>query len=245
MLARGGPDGLRIYAIGDVHGRLDLLELMFERIDADRARHPGRAHVEIALGDLIDRGPDSKGVIDLCIARKASRGLTALRGNHDQYMLGALSGPAGIGRWLDWGGVEALASYGVVTGDPALADHAVLARAMPKIVPEAHQAFLRAMPLSIRHGDLFFAHAGIRPGVPLEDQSAEDLTTIREPFQSDPRDHGVIVVHGHTPMDAPIVRTNRIGVDTRAYESGVLTAAVIEGMRLSFLTITGARGHYA
>jgi serine/threonine protein phosphatase 1 len=242
MLAHAGPARTRLYAIGDVHGRFDLLEAMFGLIDADRAAHPGRAHVEILLGDLIDRGPDSMGVVESAIARQRSHGLTALRGNHDQYLIDALRDPGSIPHWLMWGGVEALASWGVPVEDPARADPRALAVALAAALPQAHRDFLSAMPTSLRHGDIFFAHAGIRPGVPLEAQTLRDLTMIREPFHSDPRDHGVIVVHGHTPADQPVVRANRIGVDTRAYESGVLTCAVIEGNELGILTAAGTPG---
>jgi serine/threonine protein phosphatase 1 len=244
-LARRAPDGVRLYAIGDVHGRHDLLETMFGLIDADRAAAPAATVIEALLGDLIDRGPDSAGVIESAMARQASHGLTALRGNHDQYLIDAVEDGGAIPHWLNWGGVEALASYGVTGVDPSAADVAAIREALRAALPPAHLAFLAATPLTARFGDVLLVHAGIRPGVPLDRQTPRDLMMIREPFHSDPRDHGVIVVHGHTPMDEPVVRANRIGVDTRAYASGVLTCAVIEGDSLRFLTAVGTPGHWA
>lgn len=244
MLIRSGPPGARLYAIGDVHGRFDLLEAMFRRIDADRAAHQGLRHVEVLLGDLIDRGPDSASVVEAAIQRQASHGLVALRGNHDQYLLDALARPSTIPHWLMWGGREALGSWGVTLADPEGADPAAISSALRAALPPEHLSFVVNMPLMQRAGDILFVHAGIRPGVPLEAQTPGDLMMIREPFHSDPRDHGVIVVHGHTPGDAPVIRTNRIGVDTRAYASGTLTCAVIEGSHLEFLTVAGPEGRW-
>jgi serine/threonine protein phosphatase 1 len=236
---------MRLYAIGDVHGRLDLLEDMFRQIDADRTARPGARAVEILLGDLIDRGADSAGVVEAAIGRQASHGLTALRGNHDQYLLDALADPSTVAHWLNWGGREALQSWGLVMDDAAHADPDGLVATLRRSLPPRHLDFIKAMPLSIRHGDILFVHAGIRPGVPLDRQASSDMMLIREPFHSDARDHGVIVVHGHTPATAPVVRPNRIGVDTGAYNSGVLTCAVIEDDALRFLTAHGPEGHWS
>jgi serine/threonine protein phosphatase 1 len=243
-LARRAPDGLRLYAIGDIHGRFDLLETMFGLIDQDRLWRPQAGVAEVLLGDLIDRGPDSAGVIESAVARQASHGLIALRGNHDQYLLNALEDAASISHWLMWGGVEALASWGVPVSDAAQADVRDIQRRLARALPAAQRDFVAAMPLTARFGDILCVHAGIRPGVALDRQTPRDLTMIREPFHSDPSDHGVIVVHGHTPGEEPVVRSNRIGVDTRAYESGVLTSAVIEGDTLRFLTAVGTPGSW-
>ncbi len=240
-LARRAPDGVRLYAVGDVHGRLDLLETMFGLIDADRASLDGVQAVEILLGDLIDRGPASAGVVERARLRRESHGLTILRGNHDQYLLDAVDRPESVPHWLRWGGVEALASYGIEV-DPARADPEAISAALRARLPQAHLDLVRATPFTARHGDILCVHAGIRPGVPLADQSPRDLMTIREPFHSDGRDHGVIVVHGHTPEPEPVVRANRIGVDTKAYESGRLSCAVIEGDALRVLTAIGPPG---
>jgi serine/threonine protein phosphatase 1 len=239
-LARRAPDGVRLYAIGDVHGRLDLLDAMFGLIDDDRARRPGADSVEVLLGDLIDRGPDSAGVIAAAMARQASHGLVTLRGNHDQYLLSALEDAATIPHWLTWGGVAALASWGVAVPDPHSADVAAIQAALRRALPAGQHAFIAATALTARFGDIYCVHAGIRPGVALAEQTPRDLMMIREPFHSDARDHGVIVVHGHTPGMEPVVRANRIGVDTKAYDSGVLSCAVIEGEALRFITATGA-----
>ncbi len=228
-LARRAPDGVRLYAVGDVHGRHDLIEQMFGLIDEDRATLGGARAVEILLGDLIDRGPDSAGVVESAMERARTHGLTVLRGNHDQYLIDAVERPATIPHWLMWGGVEALASWGIGVEDPARADTGALNAALVRALPPGQLAFLKATPFSVRHGDVLCVHAGIRPGVPLEAQSAGEMMVIREPFHSDTRDHGVVVVHGHTPGEEPVVRGNRICVDTKAYESGRLTCAVIEG----------------
>ncbi len=239
MLPARAPDGTCIYAIGDVHGRSDLLEAMFGLIDAHRARSGAEKTIEVLLGDLIDRGPDSRGVIDLAMARRASHGLIALRGNHDQYMLDALSDAGSIARWLDWGGIEALGSYGIEASRRDCEAPQALATALRAALPPAHAAFLAGMPLTHRCGDLLFVHAGIRPGIPLAQQAPRDLMTIRELFHGDERDHGFVVVHGHTPGAVPVVRPNRIGLDTKAYESGVLTCAAFTSGGFDFITATG------
>jgi len=245
------PDGVRLYAVGDVHGRLDLLERLFELIDADRAAHPGRRHAELLLGDLIDRGPDSRGVVEAALRRQASHGLVALRGNHDQFLLDALEKPASIALWTMFGGIEALASYGVkmdaafavpgaeAAGAGAAAEGKALSRQLLAALPSEHRAFFEAMPLSARFGDLFCVHAGIRPGVAIEAQEPRDLMNIREPFQSDLRDHGVLVIHGHTPVEEPVIRANRIDIDTKAFASGRLTCLVYDGEDFDFLVARG------
>jgi serine/threonine protein phosphatase 1 len=144
-----------------------------------------------------------------------------------------------------WGGVEALASWGVPVSDPATADARDLQRRLSRALPDAQRDFVAAMPLMQRFGDILCVHAGIRPGVPLAEQKPGDLMMIREPFHSDASDHGVIIVHGHTPGEEPVIRANRICVDTRAYNSGVLTCAVIEGDDLRFLTAVGTPGAWS
>lgn len=232
-----GPDGLRIYAVGDVHGRRDLFAAMAEMIDADAAAHPHRRPVEILLGDLIDRGPDSAGVMDAVIARRNTRELTVLRGNHEQYLIDALAGEESFARWMQYGGEAALASYGIAARDAAgnLRPTGELACAIRSALPDAHRALLASLADAVRHGDYLFVHAGIRPGVPLEQQDPSDLVMIREGFLDDPTDHGLVVVHGHTPVAEPAIRTNRIGIDTRAWESGRLTCLVIDGAERQIL----------
>lgn len=233
-----GPDGLRIYAVGDVHGRRDLLSAMADMIDADAGAHPHCRPVEILLGDLIDRGPDSAGVVDFVVGRKARRDLTVLRGNHEQYLIDALAGERSLARWMQFGGEAALASYRIAARDAGgrLRAAADLASDIRAALPDAHRALLGDLADTVRHGDYLFVHAGIRPGVPLERQDPADLVMIREGFLDHPADHGLVVVHGHTPVAEPEIRSNRIGIDTRAWESGRLTCLVIDGAERQFLS---------
>ncbi len=228
------PEGLRLYAIGDVHGRLDLLRLVHARIAADLVRRPCSAFRVIHLGDYIDRGPDSAGVIAHLIEFCRDGDAVCLAGNHDLFLMGFLAKPADVGAiWLDNGGVAALASWGV---DAELSKSLKTLRAeFEAALPSDHRAFFEAMPLSEQHGDYLFVHAGLRPGAPMRKQKAAELTGIREPFLSWEGDHGFVVVHGHTPGPAPVVRPNRIGIDTKAYASGVLTCLVLEDAEKGFL----------
>jgi serine/threonine protein phosphatase 1 len=227
---------MRIYAVGDVHGRLDLLAAMARSIDADATLYPDRQHVEILIGDLIDRGPESAGVIDFVIARQQQRKLTVLRGNHEQYMRDALMSDHTIARWMAYGGEAALRSYGIEPRENGtLRSHADLAESVRHALPKAHRNFFSTLPDHVRHHDYLFVHAGLRPGIPLEQQSPEDLVMIRHGFLDDETDHGFVVVHGHTPVPEPQVRTNRIGIDTKAYESGRLTCLIIDGEDRTFM----------
>jgi len=229
------PEGLRLYAIGDVHGRLDLLRDMHARIARDLARRPARRFRIIHLGDLVDRGPDSAGVIERVREFCADGDAVALAGNHDRYFLDFLDGRANGAPWLDYGGEETALSYGVEPRQTTTALRAALRAA----VPLAHRAFLEAMPLTERHGDYLFVHAGVRPGRRLERQKPADLVMIRQPFLDHDGDLGAVVVHGHTAGPAPVVRRNRIGLDTRAYESGVLSCLALEGAERLLLTPDG------
>ena len=221
-----GPAGYRAYAVGDVHGRSDLLLPLLDRIAEDnRQRQPARTFL-IFLGDLIDRGPDSAGVVEH-LSGLAMKGMEPIfiAGNHEEVMLRVLEGDGELLRqWLRFGGSECLKSYGL---DPALLESLDPEGAIAKIraaMPEAHAAFLESFADTFRFGDYLFVHAGIRPGVRVEDQSQQDLRWIREPFLSDRRNHGFVVVHGHTISEDIEERSNRIGIDTGAYRSGVLTA---------------------
>lgn len=239
------PDGMRLYAIGDVHGRLDLLSAMHGEIGAELARDGCTDWRVIHLGDYVDRGPDSKGVLDFLIAaRERDPRHIALTGNHDIGFLDFLAEPDADGLFMRYGGVQTARSYGVTLREegswwPFRADdrlsqgHAALVRA----VPPAHVAFLRSLPLFASFGDFFFCHAGIRPGVPLSRQRAEDLVWIREQFHYHREPHEKIVVHGHTPVPRADVRTNRVNVDTGAFESGMLTALAVDGAEKRILTV--------
>jgi len=230
------PPDTRIYAVGDVHGRADLLGDLHKRIarDADKASETRR--VIVYLGDYVDRGPDSAGVIDRLIGSPLEGFEEVfLMGNHEQFLLDFLSDPSVGAHWLGNGGDATLASYGVDVkgGDPV--DMAAVAALLRKILPSRPLAFLEGLALSHREGDYFFAHAGIRPGVPLDKQTEDDLLWIREPFLEAPDAREVVVVHGHTPVKAGEVHDNRIAVDTGAVWSDRLTAAVLHEQEQSFI----------
>jgi len=233
------PAGYRVYAIGDVHGRLDLLTALHSDIldDSKQRPHDG-TNVLIYLGDYIDRGPYSREVIEY-LMRDPLPGFESVRlmGNHDEALLKFLEDP-GIGpSWSSYGGEATLLSYGVRVkpGLIGLARWEDMRQQMIENMPESHVAFLRALKTSVEAGDYMFVHAGVRPGVPLSAQRQEDLLWIRDAFLDSALDHGKVVVHGHTPVDEPEVRPNRIGVDTGAFASGVLTAVVLEGEQRRFL----------
>jgi serine/threonine protein phosphatase 1 len=228
------PDGMRIYAIGDVHGCDAMLAEVHAKIAADLAARPASDHRIVHIGDYADRGPDSAGVIGRLAAMTANdRRVICLRGNHDQMLIDFLTDPeAGAPILLGNGGKETLRSYGVALRS---ANYATLGRQLRELMPEAHRAFLEALPLATQFGDYLFAHAGIRPGVPLGAQDPVDLIWIRDEFLFDGRDHGVVVVHGHTPATEPEVRSNRINIDTGAVYGGPLTCLVLEGSEQRFL----------
>lgn len=221
---------MRVYAIGDVHGRLDLLVELIDRIERDNsARGPADAQV-IMLGDLVDRGPHSAEIVEYFInARPQFATFRFLMGNHEQAMLESLdeAGDPRATGWLRFGGMETLDSYDV----PETAYEAtgrLLSDALRRHVPSDHLAFLKTFEDKLTIGDYLFVHAGIRPGVSLDKQRADDLLWIRREFLDDETDHGYIVVHGHTVQEEPEFRANRIGIDTGAYRTGVLTALMLE-----------------
>lgn len=225
------PAGRRVYAIGDVHGCLDRLVALHERIRRDLAERPVADPVLVHLGDYVDRGPDSAGVV----RRLMTDGVPGvhrvdLLGNHEDMLLRAVdtAEPEALAHWLGNGGLAALRSWGVTTL-PA-------PDALGGLIPPDHLAFLRGLPLYHREGGYLFVHAGLRPGLPLERQSRDDLVWIREPFLSWSGGFGAVVVHGHTPMAAPVVKRNRIGVDTGAVLGGPLTCLVLEASRLEFFS---------
>ncbi len=225
------PHGQRVYAIGDVHGRFDLLIGLLDRIRADNRKRGAADTQVVMLGDMIDRGAGSAHVIEYL---RALRGSFAtfhfIRGNHEEVMLAALAEgavPEEIG-WLEFGGYETMKSYGA--SDALFVEEGpALARAMRAMVPDTHLVFLQQLVDRVIIGDYLFVHAGICPGVPIDRQSGEDMRWIREPFLTDERDHGMIVVHGHSQCIEPQFRANRIGIDTGAYRTGRLTALGLEG----------------
>ncbi|WP_293866579.1 metallophosphoesterase family protein [uncultured Alsobacter sp.] len=234
------PGGLRIYAVGDVHGRVDLLRELRDLV-ADDLTGFSDPVITVFLGDYVDRGPDSRQVLDMLVARDWPTPIMALRGNHELAFMSFLDEPAMWAQWQSYGALPTLASYGVdvrklmtsgPTGEVLTAIHDELLAALP---PD-HLVFLKDLRDRTAAGDYFFCHAGIRPGVPLEQQSAMDLVTIREPFLSSGETFGRIIVHGHTPLEIPQVRANRIGIDTGAYATGHLTALVLEEDTRAWLT---------
>jgi len=224
------PEGVRIYAIGDVHGRADLLERLLTRIDAHIARHPIVRPIQLMIGDYIDRGPSSREVLDLLTKWTWLREMILLRGNHDTFVREFLQQPATLREWSRIGGLETLMSYGVrpsINADAAAQRE--IARAFDAALPMAHRMFLNNLISSFSCGGYFFAHAGVRPGVPLREQRDDDLLWIRDDFLLHEDDFGKIVVHGHTPVGEIDIRPNRINIDTGAYVTGRLSCLVMEG----------------
>jgi serine/threonine protein phosphatase 1 len=230
------PDGMRLYAIGDIHGQLDLLHDILRRIEEDhRARSDAELHL-MFLGDYVDRGPQSAGVIEFLIKAPSLYGSCHfLKGNHEDAMVRVLEGGRDqIENWLRYGGRETLHSYGISDRVIAMGGTFLSAELSDK-VPMAHRHFLNSLEPCKQFGDYVFVHAGIRPNVPLARQDPADLMWIRSPFLDFKGDHGVTVVHGHTVTDNVVVTGNRIGIDTGAYRTGRLSAIGIEGTDRWFL----------
>jgi serine/threonine protein phosphatase 1 len=230
------PDGVRIYAIGDVHGRADLLAQCFACIDADIAAYPARRIIQVLLGDYIDRGPQSRQVLDLLIQRSQQHRVVCLKGNHETYIEDFLREPATLSQWKCLGGLVTLASYGIT---PSInldeREQFELAAAFSRALPRSHRRLLSNLKASFACGDYFFAHAGIRPGIALAAQHEQDLLWIREDFLLHEEDFGKIVIHGHSPVMEPDIRPNRINIDTGAYATGRLTCLVLEGEDVTFM----------
>ncbi|UGV27596.1 serine/threonine protein phosphatase [Rhodopseudomonas boonkerdii] len=228
------PPDTRIYAIGDIHGRADLLQDVIARIDEDIHRRPIAFAGEVYVGDYIDRGADSKGVIDLLAARLVQNHAICLRGNHEALMEEFLyDNPAALDGWRQLGGLATLMSYGVAPTRGETAEQ--VQHAFCAAFPTAHQLFLRCLRNNVRCGDFLFVHAGVRPGVSLNAQNPNDLMWIRDEFLNSAADHGLYVVHGHTPVPHADIRDNRINIDTGAWRSGVLTCIAIEGTDIIIL----------
>lgn len=224
------PDGVRIYAIGDVHGRADLLQSLLTVIDADLARSAPERAIQVFLGDYVDRGPDSRAVIDLLIERSKSHETVCLKGNHEVFLLEVLKDPARLEEWRRYGGLLTLVSYGInPTMNPTPEQQIELIEGLRQALPREHLSFLQQLRPSFACGDFFFVHAGVKPGVALERQKEEDLLWIREEFLESERRFGKCIVHGHTPVSVPDIRSNRINIDTGAYATGNLTLLTIQG----------------
>lgn len=225
------PAGYRIYAIGDIHGCVDRLTALHEQIANDMADRPVPHTTLVHLGDYVDRGTDSAQVIDWLIDGPpvpADR-VVNLMGNHEHMMLAALAGidNDAAALWLGNGGADSLMSWGIPRTTPP--------REWATRIPVAHLVFLRDLAINHRVGPYFFVHAGVKPGVPLDQQTRHDMMWIREPFLTSKADFGAVVVHGHTPKRQPIVMPNRIAIDTGAVLGGSLTAVMLEEDRMAFL----------
>jgi serine/threonine protein phosphatase 1 len=239
------PDGTRVYCVGDIHGRDDLLREMAERVGADLQSRSFDHAVTVFLGDYIDRGPGPKHVVERLATGEWPTSIIALAGNHEDFLLSFLDDAEFLEFWRSEGGLATLHSYGLDVG-PAMAgrDFEKIQSELTSRFPNHHRNFLEALKVSTVIGDYFFCHAGIRPGVALDRQSSDDLLNIREPFLSSETEHGKLIVHGHTPADAPEIRRNRIGIDTAAYATGRLTCLVLEKDQQRFLPVAGYDEHW-
>ena len=233
-------DGERVYCIGDVHGRVDLLQELHGMIARDADAYQGQRTL-VYLGDLIDRGMRSREVVDLLLDEPLPGFEPVyLMGNHEQTLLDFLRYPTHAAGWLAWGGRETVLSYGVAL-EPGLRapDPEAVREALTARIPDRHVEFYRGMRPYHAAGDYLFVHAGIRPGVPLQEQSESDLFWIRNEFLASEDDHGCVVVHGHSISEQVDERHNRIGIDTGAFYSGVLTCLVLEGTERRLLQTGG------
>ena len=245
LIAPSVPSGTRIYAIGDVHGRLDLLNDLEQQIIRDLETAPADV-LTIFLGDYVDRGPDSAGVLERLSADDFCTPICALRGNHEEVFLQFLSDASVLGSWRKFGGLETLHSYGVNVADAMRG--AGFGRAQETLIetlPRDHQQFLEKTRLSVTVGDYFFCHAGAKPGVELQSQTAQALLWIRDEFLQFEGAFGKIVIHGHSPNAGPEIKKNRINIDTGAYASSVLTALVLEGESRRFLATSQGRASHS
>lgn len=231
------PDSV-IYAIGDIHGESGKLDLLHSMIRADARSRKATRKVVIYLGDYVDRGEDSAGVIERLAGGPMSDFETVfLKGNHEEFLLHFMETGDSASGWFHNGGLNTLESYGVEMRGHSLwrPDSGDLREQLREKLPVAHREFLAGLALNHIEGDYLFVHAGLRPGRPLEDQTPADMLWIRNLFLNSDEDYGFIVVHGHTPSDGVEIRPNRIGIDTGACYDGPLTALVLEGEKREFL----------
>ncbi|MDB5580693.1 MAG: hypothetical protein JWR80_5869 [Bradyrhizobium sp.] len=227
---------VRIYAIGDIHGRLDLLDRAIAAIERDVEGHGGKA-LTVTLGDYVDRGPASRGVLDRLSVNPFPTPYIALRGNHELMMEAFVADPKLGPQWRDFGGLETLHSYGLSAGRFLMGrNYAAAAKELGEALMP-HIGFLQSLKNSYSHGKYFLCHAGVKPGVPLDKQAHHDLLWIRSEFLESEINFGKIVVHGHTPVERPDVRANRINIDTGAYATGELTCVVLDEGGHRFLKV--------
>jgi diadenosine tetraphosphatase ApaH/serine/threonine PP2A family protein phosphatase len=225
----------RLYAVGDIHGRSDLLDRIILAITHDLEVYPASDCLTVTLGDYVDRGPDTRGVLDRLANNPFPTDFVALKGNHEELFEDFLFKPSVAAHWRHVGGLETLQSYGIRV-HPLVGSYERAAKALHSALPRTHREFLRSLTLSLTVGKYFLCHAGVRPGILLEDQMAADLLWIREPFLESRVDFGKIIVHGHSPVEEPEVLPNRINIDTGAFMTGRLTCAVLEEEYIRFLS---------
>ena len=239
------PPGTVVWAVGDIHGRLDLLQPLVQAMTADLQDSRAERKLVIFLGDYIDRGPDSRGVLRLLSGLSQTQGVEwrFLKGNHEQAMLEFLDDPSAGPRWCEHGGDQALRSWGLRV--PALAHKteawAVVAADLRHKVTKPKLRYLETLELSVTVGDYFFVHAGARPGIALDRQAPQDLMWIRQPFLNSQTAFERVVVHGHTATQDVHADQRRIGIDTKAYDSGLLSAVRLEGQERALLQAAGPR----
>jgi serine/threonine protein phosphatase 1 len=227
---------MRLYIIGDIHGRSDLLDRMVDEINRDIGRFGDCECLTITLGDYVDRGPDSRGVLDRLSRNPFPTRYVALKGNHEALFEAFLNQPSVADHWRSLGGLETLQSYGVSVNKLMLGKgFEEAARALSAALPKAHRVFLASLKTHISTGAYFFCHAGVRPSIPLDRQSVNDLLWIRDEFLNSEQDYGKMIIHGHSPNEWPQVRRNRVNIDTGAFATGRLTCLVIDGDQSRFL----------
>ena len=230
-------DDTRVYAIGDIHGRADLLDRMTAAIERDLASSPATDPLTVTLGDYVDRGPNSRGVLERLCRNPFPTRYIALKGNHEELLALFLTDAAIGPQWRHLGGLETLHSYGVPVGPLMLGrSFEEASAALRRALPPEHLDFLSKLQLSVSFGRYFLCHAGVRPRIPLDRQVAEDLLWIRDEFLNSSTDFGKIVVHGHTPVEQPEILPNRINIDTGAFITGRLSCLVIDRDAPRFLT---------
>ena len=223
------PDGRRYYAIGDIHGRLDLYKALIDAIEGEIAADPALDHRIIVLGDLVDRGPDSAGVVERTRVWQQSRNVRVLAGNHEEMFLAAFEKPDALRHFLKHGGRETVLSYGLSSRQLSEMSLEEIFEALPKVVTQDTRDYIAGFETMIRAGDYVFVHAGIDPAKALNEQKRSDLLWIRDRFLNHEGPLEKVVVHGHTIFEHVMDCGNRIGIDTGAFRSGVLTALVLEG----------------
>lgn len=236
------PSGVRVYAVGDIHGRVDLLDELLALIDADAALRPNVTPIFVFLGDYIDRGASSRETVSRLIARSEMSKCIFLKGNHEQIMLRCLEDAGLFGMWIRLGGLKTMMSYDIAP-DAMRGDVEKLQKSLRDFLPDSHLRFLQDLQFSFTCGDFFFAHAGVKPTCDLSQQKENDLLWIREEFLSCSTDFGKIVVHGHTPVQEVEVHPNRINIDTRAFASNRLTCLAIQDDTASVISTKGAADH--